>query len=326
MAAPDPSLPRNIPDMSLPERGEKKPEPLLLPDVKLPTPVENVREIAMPSHEPPPSSSSVSWTIGQQVLAPWEPNYLYVGSLSRIKGNEAFIEFDDGDAGWVPLGRVRPLELHQGQRALSRKSMGPTFHACSIARLDGDQVKVRFDDGTEEWTEIAALRIPCEPGEGAKPTQVASHMPFYENLAVDTRVLAPWTSDVLFPGTVTAKEPTRVHVRFDDGNAGWVQLNQILPLSIPVGAHLVFQRIKNGEFVVAQVIESDGEDLFLELKDGSRVWTSVSKVAIPCTPFGPPAQATHTKPAPNSTSAGWSIFAIISIALLLLRLIVAMAR
>src|SRR5207302_9616005 len=89
-------LPEDFPDLTLPDKTENASEPVR------PTPL-----------RPAPSP----WRVGDRVLAPWEPDCLYAGRVTDIKDNQALIQFDDGDAGWVVLDRVRPLVVRQGQRA-----------------------------------------------------------------------------------------------------------------------------------------------------------------------------------------------------------------
>src|SRR5262249_28341159 len=150
------------------------------------------------------------------------PDFLYAGRVAQVQDNQALIEFEDGDAGWVTLDQVRPLAVPRGQKVLSRRRMGPHFFPGEILEVRGDEVCVAFADGhPEEWTRVAALRIPCPvTGPGAAPTRVASHTAFLENLRAGDRVWAPWDSTTLFAGTVDRIERNEVHIHFDDGDRG----------------------------------------------------------------------------------------------------------
>src|SRR6516165_1890300 len=109
------------------------------------------------------------WKSGDRVLAPWEPTFVYAGTVDQVSAGRALINFDDGDAGWVDLAHVQPLALERGCRVMSRRRMGPNFFPGEIDDIDGDNVHVEFDDGKEEWTTVASLRIPCPPaGLGAE--------------------------------------------------------------------------------------------------------------------------------------------------------------
>ena len=81
MPSPDFPLPDDFPDLTLPERADK----------------------AHPAPSPSATPARPRWGVGDRVLAPWEPQFLYVGRVAQLQGNEALIEFEDGDAGWVQL-------------------------------------------------------------------------------------------------------------------------------------------------------------------------------------------------------------------------------
>jgi hypothetical protein len=148
-----------VPDMTLPERSE--PQPDLVP---APT----------PTHFPPPRQSV--WGVGDWVLAPWEPEFLYAGRIVRFDGCRAQVQFEDGDSGMVDLAQLRPLELGEGQLVLCRRNMGRYYAVANVQEFHGDQVAVRFaEDGEVEHTTIAAVRVPVEsPGAGAEPVHVAN--------------------------------------------------------------------------------------------------------------------------------------------------------
>jgi hypothetical protein len=98
------------------------------------------------------------WQQGDRVLAPWEPDFLYVGKIAQINGNQALIAFDDGDAGWVLLDQIRPLVVKEGQKVLSRRKLGPQFFPAEILEVRGEAVHVMFQDNQrDEWTRVAAL-------------------------------------------------------------------------------------------------------------------------------------------------------------------------
>lgn len=129
MPSPNGPNPGNIPDMSLGERSEKPAPAQPLPEV-------STSYTPQPEPVKTPSSAESSappdWQEGDRVLAPWEPVFLYAGTIKQIKideaqGDQALIQFDDGDAGWVFLFSLCPLEVKNGQKVLSRRNMGPHF-------------------------------------------------------------------------------------------------------------------------------------------------------------------------------------------------------
>jgi hypothetical protein len=72
-------------------------------------------------------TSQVAWKVGDCVLAPWEPNFLYVSKIAQVDGVKDSIEFEDGDAGWVQLDQIRTLALKRRLKVLCRQRMSPTI-------------------------------------------------------------------------------------------------------------------------------------------------------------------------------------------------------
>src|SRR5262249_14693214 len=128
---PDPD---KVPDMSLGERSNKAPAPI--PPWEVPTSIQVQPEAgvapAQESKPPPPR-----WQEGDWVLAPWEPMFLYPGTISQFKvdearGDQALIEFDDGGAGWVFLYSICPREIESGQRVQCRRGNRAQYFPCKI--------------------------------------------------------------------------------------------------------------------------------------------------------------------------------------------------
>jgi hypothetical protein len=287
--------PENFPDMTIPERTDKAPAPI----------------------GPVFPSAQVSWKIGDRVLAPWEPDFLYVGRVAQLKGKEALIEFEDGDAGWVMLDQIRPLVVKQGQKVLSRRKMGPHFFPGEILEVRGDQVRIGFQDGQgDEWTKIAALRIPCQArGQGAAPTKVASHTAFLEKLQPGDRVWAPWNNSTLFAGTVDQMRGKEVHVHFDDGDSGWVLLEQIVPLQIVPGLRVLGRWKMGAHYFPGTVTKVEGQRVHIKYDDGDQEWTKPAALMLPCQPLGPDARP--SKVARRSSLLGWLIPIAIGIIVLI---------
>jgi hypothetical protein len=298
MPARDFQPPDDFPDLTLPERTEKTPEPF----------------------RPAARSSRTSWREGDRVLAPWEPDFLYVGRIAQIKDSQALIEFENGDAGWVQVEQVRAVAVKRGQQVLSRRSTGPHFYPGEILEVRGDEVCVGFADGQgEEWTRLAALRIPCQQtGPGATPTRTASHLAFYDTLQPGTRVWAPWNSATLFAGTVDVIQGDEVHIHFDDGDRGWVLIQQLVPLEIPVGLRVMGRWKMGSHFYPGTVTEVQGERVHIQYDDGDREWTRAAALALPCEPFGPDARPTRTVSAWNGV-LGWLVPVFVGLVFVFLR-------
>jgi len=238
-----------------------------------------------------------NWRIGDRVLAPWEPTFLYAGTLQEISGPNALIQFDDGDSGWVALARVLPLALRAGQPVMSRRRMGPRFFPGEIREIHGEDVVIDFEDGKEEETTVASLRIPCEPaGPGAEPVAVTSHRAFHDRLVVGDRVWALWKEAALFPGTVAERHEDEVRVEFDDGDEEWVPLEHLSPLDIIVGMFVLGRYRMGKQFYAGTIIDSEGDRIRVRYDDGDEEWTTAAALALPVQTGPPPRSAPPAAP------------------------------
>jgi RNase P/RNase MRP subunit p29 len=283
------------PDMSLPERnGNKKPKPSGAAKPEPP-------EMYGMSEEP-----TARWKSGDRVFAPWEPMFLYAGTIDRVVGDQAYIEFDDGDAGWVKVDEMRPLQIRRGQRVLSRRKMGLTFHPGEVIRVDGDKIVVHFEDShDDEHTTIAAVRLITDgTNKGAEPVQVRSNRAFLKHLSEGTRVWAMWGDNALFAGTVTELDDDRAHVRFDDGDQGWISLQALIPLDIHVGMFVMSRWQMGPHYFPGQITSFEGKRVHVRYDDGDAEWTTTAALALPLQP--PPGAAA---PAANPSGSNLSTWA-----------------
>jgi hypothetical protein len=241
----------------------------------------------------PRSGPGRAWKQGDRVLAPWEPTFLYAGTLDRVEAGRTYVRFDDGDGGWVDLGLVRPLVLTSGMRVLSRRRMGPFFFPGQIAEVDGENVTIDFDDGKEERTTVASLRIPCpSTGRGAEPVTTASHLAFVEHLQEGDRVWALRQEQAFFPGTIRTLLAGEAQIDFDDDDESWVPFEQMMPLELAVGMFVMCRR-QLREFQPAGITDTEGERVRVRFEDGKEEWTTPAALALPLAPppGAPPAPA-----------------------------------
>lgn len=251
---------------------------------------------------PGPAPRRSAWKEGDRVLAPWEPTFLYAGTIARAAAGRALIEFDDGDSGWVELALVQPLQLAPGQRVMSRRRMGPHFFPGEVTAVEGERVHVEFDDGREEWATVAALRIPCPPrGRGAEQVSATSHTAFLDHLHEGDRVWALWGDAALFPGTVSERRGEEAHVNFDDGDEAWVQLEHLFPLELIVGMAVLGRWRMGPQFYPGTIIDTEGDRVRVRYDDGDEEWTRAEALALP---LRPPEAAARPAP-PEPPGGGW---------------------
>jgi hypothetical protein len=174
---PDPD---KIPNMSLDEPDDKKPAPPSEPVfVSSPYKANEILITPETGQPAPPLTKPREWREGDDVLAPWEPFFLYPGVIKQIivdeaRGDQALISFDNGSEGWVFLYSLCPLEFKIGQMVEVRHPHGNRYAAAEIVEVEGEEVEIRYADGGADWSPIACIRIPCvENGPGAVGTKLA---------------------------------------------------------------------------------------------------------------------------------------------------------
>jgi hypothetical protein len=263
-----------------------------------------------------------SWEVGDRVFAPWEPQFLYAGAIQEIVGEQAHIVFDDGDQGWARLEDLQPLDVWPGLEVLSRRKMGHLFSPAVVEEAHDQSVRIRFDSGEQEWTTVAALRLRREGGSaGAVPTAIASDLMFLTRLRVGDRVFAPWEAHFLYAGTVDQIQGGEAHVSFDDGDRGWVRLEQLRPLEVRPGLRVHGRWKMGAAYYPGEVVAVEGEAVRIHYDDGDREWARLAALRVLCLPAGPSARPTHfgSRPGPFPAALGWLIPVGIVLVLLLLR-------
>jgi len=107
------------------------------------------------------------WKPGDRVLAPWEPHFLYPGTIRQIESGIALIDYDDGDVGPVALAELEPLHLEVGMRVQARRDrFEKIYEPATLTAVEGDRVTVRYDgDEVEDTLDIAYIRLPREQPE-----------------------------------------------------------------------------------------------------------------------------------------------------------------
>ncbi|MCS7015206.1 MAG: hypothetical protein RMJ19_10280 [Gemmatales bacterium] len=180
------------------------------------------------------------WQVGDRVLAPWEPDFLYPGTVAHVGRRGVVIEYDDGDEGYVPESVLRPLRLEVGSQVQVRRDPEVNrYYWGEVLAVQGERVLVRYsDDDGEETIPIGRIRIP----------RVLLRLPREQEEELTAlwkpgdRVLAPWEPHFLYPGTIRQIESGIALIDYDDGDVGPVSLAELMPLHLEVGMRVQARR------------------------------------------------------------------------------------
>ncbi|EDO30387.1 predicted protein [Nematostella vectensis] len=186
--------------------------------------------------------------VGARVIASFQgrPNF-YKGRVTKIDSTNHYapryhVTYDDGDKGWVNCDQVRLLPMRVDEvsaRVYARWTNG-LFYPGSVERV-GSKIEIKFDDGdriAHDPSDVTAIILDTSPNPGS----------------VDrgSRVIAAWPGKSMFYlGTVDAVNREHVyepqyHVIYDDGDKGWVTVNQLRIVPAPGPA-------PEAQFMVTQI-------------------------------------------------------------------------
>jgi hypothetical protein len=216
-------------------------------------------------------AAPTAWSVGDRVIACWHDLDWYPGVVLAVQTDRMQVLFDTGTLAILPLVKVRPLTLTAGERVMCRRKAGRDYYTGQIAAIDGEKVRIRYDDGSEETTVVRLLRLRRDDWFLTWPLGPAE---------VGMRVLAQAFDLFWYPARLLAIDGKRLHVGFADGDQGLVTPDQVKPLDISAGSRIFCRRRNEPQYVPCQVIEQDGNRLRVAYEDGSDEWTTLRLVRV----------------------------------------------
>jgi hypothetical protein len=124
------------------------------------------------------------WQVGDRVLAPWGPEWLYVATVKQTNEDSVFISYCDGHSDWVKAVDVRPLDIDNGSRVWAWWN-GP-YYPGTVTERKGYSVHIAYDDGDQEWTELSYIRVPGRPSGTAVRSTLPEETPTRKPAAAAT--------------------------------------------------------------------------------------------------------------------------------------------
>lgn len=222
------------------------------------------------------------WKPGERVLAKKADSYFYFGVVREVAENGCLIVFDDGDGTWVHFAHVLAPDIKVGSRVFCKGKHARDFNPGTVNLLKGESIRVRYDQGEEEWTSISMLRVqrpivPVSPealagaNVAVKQTLDLGDPVKDSNWRVGDRVLARWVDFFWYPGTILAMGERGIHVFFDNGEQWIVQEIGLMPLVIEEGEEIQIRPKTEPQrvYAAATVTRVDGEKLDVEYEDAT---------------------------------------------------------
>ena len=98
---------------------------------------------------------------GDRVLALDCDECIYPAEIVAIQDEQrVLVQYLDGPERLLTPELVRRFEIKPGLRVESRWGGGPNYFVGKLAKVEGERILVKYDDGDEEWTSIRLFRIP----------------------------------------------------------------------------------------------------------------------------------------------------------------------
>ncbi len=97
---------------------------------------------------------------GDRVLAFDADDCIYPAEIVSIQDDRIVVQYLDGPERMLTPELIKRFDLRAGARIEGRWKGGPNYFPGVLAKLEGDRVFVRYDDGDEEWTSVRLIRVP----------------------------------------------------------------------------------------------------------------------------------------------------------------------
>jgi hypothetical protein len=184
------------------------------------------------------AKKSAQFNVGSRVAVYWsdEEEY-YDGQVTRKrkKNKQLFVEYDDGDTGWVDfdLDLIRQSEPPKptfgvGSRIAVYWSDDEEFYSGQVSKRKGYQVFVDYDDGDEDWVDLKSSKIkegePVEPARKKKNSDSNR----LKKIKKGSHVSVWWPIEKkYYPAVVRSIKDRKSkphYLVYDDGDKEWTNL------------------------------------------------------------------------------------------------------
>lgn len=105
-------------------------------------------------------AQSSQWKVDDRVLVNWSADdYWYPATITEVNGSRYRVVFDDGDEEWTEAARITAENLTVGNRVFANWKRQGLYYPGKITARRGNTITILYDDGDQETTTIAVVRI-----------------------------------------------------------------------------------------------------------------------------------------------------------------------
>jgi hypothetical protein len=106
------------------------------------------------------------WKVGDRAFAYWEADeYYYPATITDIEEDEIHIRYDSGEEEVTNADYLEDLTVEVGEEVECASAEDGEYYSAWIAEVTGEQVRVTYEDDTEETTTMSNIRNWYEEAE-----------------------------------------------------------------------------------------------------------------------------------------------------------------
>jgi hypothetical protein len=107
-----------------------------------------------------PAQTAIVPEWNTQVIAKWGATHeWYPGVVQRTEGERHLVKFLDGDEQWTSGNNLLKDELAVRSRVYGNKYGRGSFYPAVLVHRDGNEIRLKYEDGTIEATSMRALGL-----------------------------------------------------------------------------------------------------------------------------------------------------------------------
>ncbi len=196
-------------------------------------------------------------------FARWEADgFSYVCTIEKVQDGKCYVRYADGTEEWAPRWRVGPYNLKEGDDVQANWENKGLYYPGRVTSRHGDRIHIVYDDGDEEDTTIARIRLKLAAPNGKE---------------VGCRVFGRWAADgYWYPGTVKEVKDGKYLVHFDDTDEAWLKEKELVCYQPTWGDHVEGNWLGKGAFYPGKITRRRDEKVHIAYDDGDDEDTTIS--------------------------------------------------
>src|SRR2546422_793220 len=97
---------------------------------------------------------------GRRLFARWEPDgYSYPMTIEKRENGQSYVHYNDGTKEWTPDWRISSYNVQVGTVVYGNWLNRGLYYRGQVTRRNGNQIRIRYDDGDVEDTTIDLIRM-----------------------------------------------------------------------------------------------------------------------------------------------------------------------